>query len=79
MANPDGVIHGNSRTNLKGYDINRCWVKNTLFLSAEVSCIDNWIGEIQKDYKVSYILDLHGHSKNYGSFLYFAEANDKNR
>lgn len=25
MANPDGVIHGNSRTNIKGYDINRLW------------------------------------------------------
>lgn len=25
MANPDGVIHGNSRTNLLGYDINRKW------------------------------------------------------
>lgn len=31
MANPDGVIHGNTRTNIKGYDINRCWLKNTLF------------------------------------------------
>jgi murein tripeptide amidase MpaA len=25
MVNPDGVIHGNSRTNLMGYDINRSW------------------------------------------------------
>lgn len=25
MVNPDGVIHGNSRTNLLGYDINRKW------------------------------------------------------
>lgn len=25
MVNPDGVIHGNSRTNLLGYDINRNW------------------------------------------------------
>ena len=25
MANPDGVIHGNSRTNLLGFDINRKW------------------------------------------------------
>lgn len=25
MVNPDGVIHGNSRTNIKGYDINRLW------------------------------------------------------
>lgn len=25
MINPDGIIHGNSRTNIKGYDINRLW------------------------------------------------------
>lgn len=25
MVNPDGVIHGNSRTNMTGYDINRSW------------------------------------------------------
>jgi murein tripeptide amidase MpaA len=27
MINPDGVIHGNSRTNLMGYDLNRTWGK----------------------------------------------------
>ena len=32
MVNPDGVIHGNSRTNIKGYDINRCWDKSNLLL-----------------------------------------------
>lgn len=25
MVNIDGVIHGNSRTSIRGYDINRCW------------------------------------------------------
>jgi murein tripeptide amidase MpaA len=30
MANPDGVIHGNSRTNIKGYDINRLWETNKI-------------------------------------------------
>jgi len=25
MVNPDGVIHGNSRTNLLGFDVNRKW------------------------------------------------------
>lgn len=26
MVNPDGVVHGCSRLNLKGVDINRQWV-----------------------------------------------------
>ncbi len=30
MMNPDGVIHGNSRTNVNGYDLNRCWDKYNL-------------------------------------------------
>lgn len=30
MVNPDGVILGNSRCNLAGYDLNRCW-KNPKF------------------------------------------------
>lgn len=25
MLNPDGVIYGNSRSNLAGYDLNRHW------------------------------------------------------
>lgn len=25
MVNPDGVIIGNSRCNMNGYDLNRCW------------------------------------------------------
>jgi murein tripeptide amidase MpaA len=25
MINPDGVVHGNSRTSAMGYDLNRCW------------------------------------------------------
>jgi murein tripeptide amidase MpaA len=25
MANPDGVIYGNSRSSLTGYDLNRHW------------------------------------------------------
>jgi len=27
MVNPDGVIHGSSRCNLAGLDLNRHWMK----------------------------------------------------
>lgn len=27
MVNPDGVIHGNSRCNFSGLDLNRQWMK----------------------------------------------------
>jgi murein tripeptide amidase MpaA len=26
MLNPDGVINGNTRCNLAGVDLNRCWI-----------------------------------------------------
>lgn len=30
MVNPDGVIHGMSRTNMAGLDLNRQWGDNIL-------------------------------------------------
>ena len=27
MLNPDGVINGNTRCNLAGVDLNRCWIE----------------------------------------------------
>jgi murein tripeptide amidase MpaA len=30
MVNPDGVIHGMSRTNMAGLDLNRHWGNNIL-------------------------------------------------
>lgn len=33
MLNPDGVIHGNYRTNLAGIDLNRVWGEADRLLS----------------------------------------------
>ena len=40
MVNPDGVIHGNSRTNMLGYDINRSWDPTQPYKSIE--CVQIW-------------------------------------
>jgi len=32
MLNPDGVIHGNQRVDLLGYDLNRRWLDPSPFL-----------------------------------------------
>jgi murein tripeptide amidase MpaA len=81
MANPDGVIHGNSRANLKGYDINRCWNSEGMGFSIEVEAIYKYILGLQnsQQYVISYIVDLHGHSKEFDVFGYFNEMSDKNR
>lgn len=36
MLNPDGVIHGNYRTNLAGIDLNRVWDSTDKYLSPEI-------------------------------------------
>ena len=44
MVNPDGVIHGNSRCNLAGFDLNRKWGLNELkvimFLCLVINSLD---------------------------------------
>ena len=39
MINPDGVIVGNSRCNLYGYDLNRQWKQPKKTLSPEIEAI----------------------------------------
>lgn len=36
MVNPDGVIHGHSRTNLSGRDLNRVWINPDQRLHSEI-------------------------------------------
>lgn len=46
ISNPDGVIHGNSRVNIAGYDINRCWAQYLLYRSAEAMAISKYIEKL---------------------------------
>jgi murein tripeptide amidase MpaA len=36
MLNPDGVIYGNFRTNLAGFDLNRQWKNPDKYLHTEI-------------------------------------------
>lgn len=65
MINPDGVIHGNSRTNLLGYDINRSWDPVISYKSVECTQIWEFIRRIGEkgDLEICWAIDLHGHSK----------------
>ena len=61
MVNPDGVIHGNTRTNLMGLDVNRKWESfPDKKFSFEIYHIFNYLLGIPP---VSYLVDFHGHSK----------------
>jgi len=48
MVNPDGVIHGNSRCNLAGLDLNRQWMKESMReVTPETYYLRKFIWELQ--------------------------------
>ena len=77
MVNVDGVIHGNSRTNLLGYDLNRSWEDTNPFKSTECHLLWEYFWRnYQTCDEISWALDLHGHSKELGFMTYFSEETD---
>lgn len=67
MLNVDGVIYGNFRTNLAGYDINRQWKDTDKLMNPQVFALKKLI---KKQTGLQFVLDLHGHSKKFNSFIY---------
>jgi murein tripeptide amidase MpaA len=64
MANPDGVIHGNSRCNLAGLDLNRHWMKSLIkSVTPETYHLRRLIWELHERVGIEYLFDFHGHSK----------------
>ncbi len=67
MVNPDGVIYGNFRTNLAGFDLNRQWLDPDRYMHPEIYSISRFVSSLQN---ISFVLDFHGHSKKYNSFIF---------
>jgi cytosolic carboxypeptidase protein 2/3 len=76
MVNIDGVLMGNNRTGLMGYDFNRHWYidreANRHYLFPELIGIIKYFQGRQADFakKVKVFLDLHGHSSEPNVFAY---------
>lgn len=68
MINPDGVILGNSRCNLAGYDLNRCWKSPKQERSKQIMYIKKHI--FQHHNRIQMFIDLHAHSKKKNVFAY---------
>jgi hypothetical protein len=70
MLNPDGVILGNFRTSLAGCDLNRRWDSPSELLHPEIFSAKRMIMNFAEKRSISLIIDLHGHSNMYNSFIY---------
>ena len=79
MVNIDGVIYGNSRCDLSGTDINRKWTRNpNKFVYPIIAGIRNMFNRLKmEEYEFDYFLDLHGHSRQYGAFIYGCRTYDE--
>ena len=72
MLNPDGVVLGNNRCSLQGYDLNRCWGHPTLSKHPSVYQLKKKLKDLvfQRHNEIYVYCDLHGHSKLLNSFVY---------
>ncbi|CAD8118596.1 unnamed protein product [Paramecium sonneborni] len=72
MLNVDGVVHGNQRCGLEGFDLNRKWGcnRNNTLISVE-----KLIYHFHQNYPIQLILDIHGHSKKLSAFFYGHSCN----
>ncbi|KAJ3257619.1 Cytosolic carboxypeptidase 3 [Boothiomyces macroporosus] len=72
MLNPDGVIVGNHRCNLNGFDLNRQWrdsPKQQIY-APEVWMVKQMILNTLKAREIALFCDMHGHNRKHGIFLY---------
>ncbi|GMF50824.1 unnamed protein product [Phytophthora fragariaefolia] len=70
MLNPDGVINGNTRVSLAGWDLNRKWSNPIEQLFPTVYHLKQQLAHFQSHGRVAIYCDLHGHSINRNIFTY---------
>jgi len=70
MLNPDGVIHGNHRTDLLGFDMNRRWSDPSPWIHPTMYAMRNFVSLIQDERKIEVFCDIHGHFQPCGGFMY---------
>ena len=76
MLNPDGVINGNYRCNAVGVDLNRRWNNPLEFVHPTIFHLKNLIQQFNSVNPVAAIIDFHGHSKTFNTFMYGCSVPD---
>eukprot|EP00826_Nyctotherus_ovalis_P047985 TRINITY_DN560_c0_g5_i2.p1 TRINITY_DN560_c0_g5~~TRINITY_DN560_c0_g5_i2.p1 ORF type:complete len:555 (+),score=127.52 TRINITY_DN560_c0_g5_i2:321-1985(+) len=70
MLNPDGIIYGNYRCSLLGYDLNRHWKNPDKILQPTIFHAKELVRAMNEEREVSLFCDLHGHSTQSSVFMY---------
>jgi cytosolic carboxypeptidase protein 2/3 len=70
LVNVDGVVIGNSRMSFAGDDLNRKFAEPDKTLHPEVIAIKKLAMDCNAETGVFMFIDIHGHSKKKGSFMY---------
>lgn len=78
MVNPDGVIHGNSRCELVGADPNRRWRNPSKNLNPIIYNLKQMITK-STHANTNMVLDLHSHSRKFGTFFYGNSDKEKEK
>ena len=61
MLNPDGVIQGNHRTDLLGFDMNRRWAEPSPWLHPIMFAVRTLATIIKEERPIDVFCDIHGH------------------
>lgn len=75
MINVDGVIYGNFRCDVAGFDMNRRWKDTSKLMHPQIHEIKRRISLYKSNFKIDCCFDLHGHSKQYNIFCYSCKDN----
>lgn len=70
MLNPDGVVYGNYRCSLLGYDLNRRWKSPDRLLQPTIYYAKRIVRSMYEDREIAYFCDLHAHSMQRDIFMY---------
>eukprot|EP00112_Aurelia_sp_Birch-Aquarium-sp1_P023205 Seg6818.2 transcript_id=Seg6818.2/GoldUCD/mRNA.D3Y31 product="Cytosolic carboxypeptidase 6" protein_id=Seg6818.2/GoldUCD/D3Y31 len=81
MLNPDGVVLGNYRCSLMGFDLNRYWLEPSLWAHPTIVATKELLLSMNEDPNISldFYLDLHAHSTMMNGFMYGNVYEDEDR
>jgi murein tripeptide amidase MpaA len=73
MLNPDGVIYGNYRWSLLGFDLNRRWAQPSKVYAPTIFYTKKLISIFKEERDIQLYTDIHGHSRKRNTFMYGCE------